>query len=606
MVEKKFPEVKLISNKENAGFSKANNQAIMMSKGEYVLLLNPDTIVQEDTFRKTVDFLDSHPEAGGLGVKMIDGNGIFLPESKRGLPTPLVSFYKIFGLSKLFPKSRKFGQYHLNYLDFNSTHQVDVLSGAFMMLRKKTLEKTGLLDEDFFMYGEDIDLSYRITQAGYKNYYFADTAIIHYKGESTKKNSVNYVLIFYNAMEIFFRKHFRSKLTGFFSVGVKMAIYLRAGLAILKRFFLKIFIPSLDAVVIWLFFLIALPFWENFRFGDSGQYPLSYLSIAVPIYIIVWITTIIYSGGYDKTFKFSRLWKGIFIGSASILLFYSLLPEEYRYSRAMIVFATIYASLGLPLLRLLYRKIRINGYYSEIHKNIRIAIVGHPKEVENTLPIIQVNFPNLSYIGYINNNQDDAKKLGTVEDLPDIISIHKIDEIVFCSLSLNISEIIDAMILLQLSGVKFKIATQDGVSVISSSSILTNAELFEIELNAISTPSNKRFKRTFDVVFSIFLLIFSLIVIFTVKSPGQLIINIFSVLFGEKTWVGFSKNSNISLPKLRKGVLNPVMIYKKGAISEIVTDRVNRLYAKDYKLLNDISIVLRCWRYLGNSLQEKI
>lgn len=211
MVREKFPQVKLIANDKNAGFSKANNQAIRKSSGKYILLLNPDTVVEDDTLPKVVAFMDSHPDAGGLGVKMVDGQGRFLPESKRGLPTPAVAFCKIFGLSALFPKSKVFGRYHLGYLDADETHQVDVLSGAFMLLRKETLEKTGLLDEDFFMYGEDIDLSHRIVKAGYKNYYYPEARIIHYKGESTKKSSVNYVLVFYNAMIIFARKHFSQK-----------------------------------------------------------------------------------------------------------------------------------------------------------------------------------------------------------------------------------------------------------------------------------------------------------------------------------------------------------------------------------------------------------
>jgi GT2 family glycosyltransferase len=202
MVKTKFPQVHLIENKVNTGFSKANNQAIALSKGEYVLLLNPDTVVEEDTFSKTVAFMDAHPEAGGLGVKMIDGKGHFLPESKRGLPTPSVAFYKIFGLSALFPRSRRFSKYHLGYLDKDKTHEIEILSGAFMMMRKSVLDKIGYLDEAFFMYGEDIDMSYRIILAGSKNYYFPETRIIHYKGESTKKSSVNYVFVFYNAMII--------------------------------------------------------------------------------------------------------------------------------------------------------------------------------------------------------------------------------------------------------------------------------------------------------------------------------------------------------------------------------------------------------------------
>ena len=202
MVKNKFPEVNLIENKENTGFAKANNQAIEIASGEYILLLNPDTVVEEDTFTKCLEFLDHNVDVGGLGVKMIDGKGEFLPESKRGLPTPWVAFYKIFGLSSIFRKSRKFGRYHLSYLDKNKNHQIEILSGAYMLMRKSALDKVGFLDEKFFMYGEDIDLSYRLIKAGYLNYYYSDTSIIHYKGESTKKSSVNYVFVFYKYKDI--------------------------------------------------------------------------------------------------------------------------------------------------------------------------------------------------------------------------------------------------------------------------------------------------------------------------------------------------------------------------------------------------------------------
>ncbi|MEZ4937615.1 MAG: glycosyltransferase family 2 protein, partial [Crocinitomicaceae bacterium] len=228
MVKAKFPQVRLIENKENVGFSKANNQAIRESQGKYVLLLNPDTVVEEDTFEKVVQFMNEHPDAGGLGVNMIDGKGNFLPESKRGLPTPSVAFYKIFGLSRLFPRSKKFGKYHLGYLSKEETHEIEILSGAFMLMRKEALDKVGLLDESFFMYGEDIDLSWRIILGGYKNYYYPGTRIIHYKGESTKKTSVNYVFVFYKAMIIFAKKHFSQKNARTFSFLINMAIYFRA------------------------------------------------------------------------------------------------------------------------------------------------------------------------------------------------------------------------------------------------------------------------------------------------------------------------------------------------------------------------------------------
>ena len=201
-----FPNVKFIENQINVGFSKANNQAIALATGEYILLLNPDTVIGENSLINVCRFMDENPRAGAIGVKMMDGFGQFLLESKRGFPSPWNSFCKMSGLSKLFPHTKRFGGYHLKYLHKYSVHAVDILAGAFMLVRKKAIEKSGNLDECFFMYGEDIDLSYRITRAGYKNFYYPEP-IIHYKGESTKKD-IKYVKHFYEAMLIFFNKHY--------------------------------------------------------------------------------------------------------------------------------------------------------------------------------------------------------------------------------------------------------------------------------------------------------------------------------------------------------------------------------------------------------------
>jgi N-acetylglucosaminyl-diphospho-decaprenol L-rhamnosyltransferase len=204
----KFSSVKFIWNTENIGFAKANNQALQLSSGKYILFLNPDTIVPEDCFSKCINFLDSNLQIGGLGIKMIDGTGNFLKESKRGFPTPFTSLYKLCGLAKAFPTSPLFAQYYLGHLNENKNHEVDVLAGAFMMVPKKVLDTVGSFDETFFMYGEDIDLSYRIQKAGFKNYYFADGPIVHFKGESTNKSSVEYLRHFYRAMHLFSKKHY--------------------------------------------------------------------------------------------------------------------------------------------------------------------------------------------------------------------------------------------------------------------------------------------------------------------------------------------------------------------------------------------------------------
>jgi len=235
MVEAGFPEVKLIKNPVNRGYSAANNQALKTASGRYVLLLNPDTLVKENTFRSCISFMDSHPDAGATGVRMINGKGKFLPESKRALPTPGTAFFKMSGLSYLFPKSRLLNRYYLGHLDSMQISQADVISGAFMFLRAEAVAKTGLLDEEFFMYGEDIDYSYRLLKAGYNNYYYPDTEIIHFKGESTKKENIKAVVNFYRAMAIYVRKHFTSGSMKVSAPFIQIAIFLSGTLSMLKN-----------------------------------------------------------------------------------------------------------------------------------------------------------------------------------------------------------------------------------------------------------------------------------------------------------------------------------------------------------------------------------
>lgn len=237
-----FPQVKFTWNKNNIGFAKANNQALEIAKGEYVLFLNPDTIIPEDCLEKCISFLKSKNNDAALGIKMLDGSGKFLNESKRAFPSPLTSFYKLAGLSKLFPHSKTFARYHLGNLNNNQNHKVDVLAGAFMIIPKKILEKTGGFDEQFFMYGEDIDLSYRIQKAGFTNYYFAESSIIHFKGESTKKGSLIYVKMFYKAMSIFVKKHYGEKKAGFYSICLNTGIFFRGSISAFSKIGKKLFI----------------------------------------------------------------------------------------------------------------------------------------------------------------------------------------------------------------------------------------------------------------------------------------------------------------------------------------------------------------------------
>ena len=230
-----FPQVQFIQNTDNRGFSQANNQAIRLATGRYILLLNPDTIVTENTLTDCFNYLEGHPEVGATGTAMYNANGHFAWESRRGVPTPWTSFCKMIGLTSLFPHSRRFGRYYMRYLSRQEANYIEIISGAFMMLRTKALEQVGMLDETFFMYGEDIDLSYRMLLGGWRNAY-VPAPILHYKGESTQKSSYRYVHIFYQAMLIFFDKHFRSRYR-ITALIIRLAVYMRAAMDMAIRLF---------------------------------------------------------------------------------------------------------------------------------------------------------------------------------------------------------------------------------------------------------------------------------------------------------------------------------------------------------------------------------
>ena len=231
-LRRRFREVTFVASAHNLGFARANNFAIKKAKGEYVLLLNPDTFVGENAIKDSLDFMDAHPMAGGVGVKMLKCDGGKAMESRRGLPSPLTAFYKMCGLCARYPRSRRFGKYYMSYLDWDKPVQIEVISGAYCLLRRTAIDKVGMLDEDFFMYGEDIDLSYRLLKGGFENWY-VPVPILHYKGESTHKSSFRYVHVFYEAMLIFFRKHYRH-LNFWISLPIRSAIYVKATVALVK------------------------------------------------------------------------------------------------------------------------------------------------------------------------------------------------------------------------------------------------------------------------------------------------------------------------------------------------------------------------------------
>ncbi len=602
MVKDKFPEVILIANKDNPGFSKANNQAIRQSRGQYVLLLNPDTVVEEDTFTKCVTFMDAHPEAGALGVKMIDGTGQFLPESKRGFPSPFVAFCKTFGLSKFFPKSRLFNRYHLGYLPENQVNEVDVLAGAFMFMRKEALDKVGLLDEAFFMYGEDIDLSYRLILGGYKNYYFPETTIIHYKGESTKKGSLNYVKVFYNAMIIFAKKHFTGQRASFFVLMLQLAIYFRGLLTLLGNVFRKWSLPVLDATMIYagLYFLKGI--WANYRFQNPDYFRQDILYINFPLYVFIWMITAYFSGAYDRPFSIGKLVRGILAGTVIIAAVYGFLDLEYRTSRALIILGAMWSLMVTTASRYLWHFYQFRNFQLGNRMVKNIVIVGQIDESKRVLQLLHQAEVHPNMIGTVAPlHQQGNQYLSSIEHLEEISNIYEIDEIIFCARDVSSQTIMQWMTRLG-GNIDYKIVPKESMSIIGSASKNSPGEFYTIEISyQITNPAARRNKRLFDLLLSLFLLLTYPFQLVLVKNKRGLPRNIFAVILGQKSWVGYApfQDDHYLLPAIKPGVLTPISGFRVSALQKDTLRRLDFFYAKDYHIGRDWQIVKRAWSLLG-------
>ncbi len=589
MVREKFPQVKLIANQENVGFSRANNQAIRESTAEYVVLLNPDTVVGEDVFRKVVAFLDAHPKAGGLGVKMIDGTGRFLPESKRGLPTPSVAFYKIIGLTRLFPRSKVFGRYHLGHLPEDQAAPIEILSGACMFMRKRTLDEVGLLDESFFMYGEDIDLSYRITLGGYENWYFPEARIIHYKGESTKKSSVNYVFVFYNAMAIFAKKHFTRKRPDVLSGLINASIYLSAAGAIVARFLSRALLPLLDLMGLAMLVTIA-----GHLAGTGGQ-GVPWRTIGVLAGVgLPWAALF---GAYDLPVKLANIAKAAVLPVFAALAFQAFGPWNV-YPRLTLLEVGLVA-LALLLSRFCLHGLRVKRYALRDRERQRVMAVGSPAEARQALALLwQTHF------GLGRQEQWPAERVERSEDITALrkaMRQHDIDEVVFCAKDLPWARIIALMEALRRTGATFKIAQPGNAFIIGTNSIESVHDLYIMERHAVSSAAGRRTKRIVDIALAMLFLLGLPLWIWGVDRKPAFLRNIGRVLGGAASWVGFhpGQHRTFRLPRLRAGVIDAVTA--QGLRPDPLTvDRVNVSYAKDYHPWQDVRWILRNLPRLGS------
>jgi len=598
MVKQKFPTVQIIENKENVGFARANNMALRQLNADYVLLLNPDTLLEESSLSKCFHFMENTPKAGALGVRMIDGTGNFLPESKRGIPTPWVAFCKTFGLSALFPTSKQFNTYHLGFLSEFETSEAPVLSGAFMFIRIEALQKAGLLDEDFFMYGEDIDLSVRVLQAGFKNYYFPETTIIHYKGESTRKGTVNYVRIFYQAMILFAEKHFAGKNRRLYVLLLHTAIYLRAFGTLIGSFFKKTGLPLLDGMLTYLGLVILQFYWGLYRFSDENYYDERFFVVNAPLYVVIWITMLFFSGAYDKKMSPKSILSSLLIGSLIIAAIYGFFEPAYRNSRALIVLGTLWSAVSIVGSRILLFPHFRRDFFKQGKK--RFLIVGSLNEglrTQKLLDAIGFNAYALGIVSPFELKDASSQFLGNINDLDDICRINQIDDIIFCSKDITSTQIMYWMS--KMGGkYQFRIMQESNASIISSYSKNDPGELFtyRIHLN-LADPRFLKQKRLFDVIIClVYLILIPFFILLQRKSISRRMGEWLAVLKGERTWIGYGKGTlqdeKQNLPSIPDGILTlsniSYAINKENPSKEKVLGE-NIIYARHYTFNADVN-----------------
>ncbi len=594
-----FPRIKFIASKTNDGFAKANNKALDKCKGDYVVFLNPDTIVPEDCFKNCISFFKKHQDCGALGVQMIDGSGNFLPESKRSFPSLSAAFYKLTGLSLIFPSSKRFNKYALGNLAKDEDFEVDVLAGAFMMLSKDVVEKTKGFDETFFMYGEDIDLSYRVQQAGYKNYYFGKQTIIHFKGESTKRGSLNYVKMFYNAMSIFVKKHYSGSKATFFSSVINVAIWFRAIVSLFQHILNKSGLLLFDALVVFFSMYFTNEFWIHvLRNGKTFDGPLTQYSI--PIFTGVFILGALLSGIYDSLYKPLKALAASASAVVVLLAFYSLLPENYRFSRGVVVSGGIISGLMVTLMRWVF--IKLGWIKDDYDKFKQTIVVGTQADYVQVLQLMQKADIDERLLGRVSVNNGEENIVGNISNLNNLIKTVGINEIIFCEGTLSFTEIIEQIIKLHKLNISFRFHSKKSHCIVGSDSKTSTGETLTAEGQyALSNPYQQRMKRMLDVWVSLIILITFPLQFLFINNAGNAIRNAWLNILGKRTWVGYSSFQN-TLPLIPSGVLTPSGYPNNGKfdVSIAVLKKTDVLYAREYDWMQDLKIIFSNYKELGS------
>ena len=515
MLKKRFPEVELIESERNLGFSRANNLGIEKARGDFIVLLNPDTVVQEDTFTQLLSFFDQHPEASAATCKILNPDGTFSVDCRHSIPTPATAFWKMIGFSRLFPKSKIFGRYNLTFLDENQTYQVEAISGSFMMMRRETVQKDGKLDEDFFMYCEDIDYCHRINQAGGKIFYVPDSQIIHYKGESTKKNNLDYVITFNRSLYLFYKKHYQQKYVYPFKWLILLGTIIR-GMIIYLRNNLKNYAPLIvDLILLNIIMFVA--FWIRFEMKTGfrlSDFATKYIVINVITSVIYALAAMFFYSQNRRQLSISNIIKANIITfalvSASTFFF-----KQFAFSRLVVLFSAMISPMLMALWRWVARYVLGKGRKEKFLLRPTL-IVGFDRETERLLKRLTKQIDTgLEILGIVALNRDDVgKKLASfqvvtyLDKLPEYLRVNDIDLVIFTTHNISYRSILTTMSRNTRPGVEFKLVPGHLEFMVGKSTIDrldTEVPLVDIEY-AYGKPFNKFVKRGFDLLVSLFLL----------------------------------------------------------------------------------------------------
>ena len=617
LLKQKFPNVRVIENRENLGFAKANNQALPLVKGKIILLVNPDTLVQEDTLRVLLKFFDENPDVGMAGCKILNPDGTLQLACRRSFPTPWVAFWKMVGLSALFPNTKIFGKYNLTYLNPDESYEVDAVSGSFMMLRREVCEMVGSLDEDFFMYGEDLDWCFRIQRAGWKIYYVHSTQIIHYKGESAKRSDFDEIKTFYQAMNLFIQKHLNHSLV--LRMLLQLGIILRATLAFLTKAGRPILFALIDLVGLTAVLLMGEFIWfgKVFHFPDYA-YPVVFI---VPASIL--LATLYFSGVYSyRKNSLSATALSVVIGYL-ILSSLTFFFKEYAFSRMVVVISGILTFLVLVGWRLMLRYLsRSRQFGRRTLLGRRTLIVGAGNSGLELLRKLRARVVDgYDVVGFIDVNRrrlgekiSGVQILGSIDNVGKVIRDNKVSEVIFSTDTLPFRDILSVIGRSRERAVNYRLVPTSLEVIIGKTNIdqLDDIPLVDIEYN-IDKPLNRFTKRAFDVVVSVFLLIFVYPLVFLRRVSSQRELSKFSrkivgiprVLAGDWSVVGRpeydpgpSRDGAANLYLGKVGLTGLVQINFHEELTNEEIEKYNLFYAKNQSVMLDFEILLKSFLLL--------